>query len=247
MGNRIGWNGFDGFALKMIAIVSMTVDHSAASVLLLCIKTGKLSKEWITVYRAMRGMGRIAFPIFCFLLVEGYFHTRSKMKYLGRLFLFSLISELPFDLALKGQLFYREHQNVFFTLCIGMGVICILDELKKKVGEGIGYYMAAVAVIFAGMELSAFLRTDYKRFGVLMIVLLFYAYRQRMAAVVLELYVLILFFENELPALFALPLLMLYNGKRGHPVKYFFYLFYPVHLAILYVICCRMGLYASFL
>lgn len=222
----------------------MMLDHSAASVLLLMIKSGMLDvKTWAPVYEIMRGIGRIAFPIFCFLLAEGFRHTKNKAKYLGRLFLFALISELPFDLALRGTLVDMEHQNVFFTLFLGMGVLCILEALRERIQNDVIYYITSVIAVLFGMGISEFLHTDYHMFGVLIIVLFYVFYRTRVVACAMGLLVLISCFGNELPSLLAFPLLLLYNGRRGRGMKYFFYVFYPAHLLLLFAVGSCMGLY----
>ena len=97
--------GLDGFVLKSIAMVAMLIDHMGAVL--------------FPQYLGMRMIGRIAFPIYCFLLVEGAMHTSDIRKYELRLFLFALVSELPFDLAFQGTIDFN-HQNVFFTLLLGV-------------------------------------------------------------------------------------------------------------------------------
>lgn len=243
--------GFDGFSLKMIAVISMMIDHSAAGILRLLINSGRLDggtfgrEKWANVYYIMRDIGRIAFPIFCFLLVEGFCYTRNKAKYLVRLFLFALISEIPFDLGLHGQLIDLENQNVFFTLFLGMCALCGLGIIKEKIQNHFVYGLSAVFITLVFMEISELLHTDYHRFGVLVIVL-FYVFREyRPLACGMGLLVLILCFGRELPAVFAFPLLLFYNGRRGRGMKYFFYVFYPAHLTILYLVGSFLGLYGS--
>ena len=101
--------GISGYWLKLIAVISMLIDHTSAVIL-----------EQIPGLEApaffMRIIGRAAFPIYCFLLVEGFYHTRSRAKYAGRLFLFALISEVPFDLAFSRRMWDFSSNNVFFTL-----------------------------------------------------------------------------------------------------------------------------------
>ena len=126
--------GLNSSALKVIAVVTMLIDHIAADLLVkLLIQNGTwelidyngsrllniLSAEhmgMINTYQMMRNVGRIAFPIYCFVLVEGFMRTRSVKKYLERILLFAFISEIPFDLAFAGKAFHWCYQNVMFTL-----------------------------------------------------------------------------------------------------------------------------------
>ena len=100
--------GLSGSTLKLIAIVTMFIDHLGV------VAFETQISNYMVPYYIMRLIGRLAFPIFCFLLVEGFFHTRDVKKYALRLLVFAFISEIPFDLAFNRQLFYWRHQNVFF-------------------------------------------------------------------------------------------------------------------------------------
>ena len=127
--------GISGSTLKIIAIITMLIDHIGAGVLgrLLVVRGMNEAADlnaWIDAnstlvitYQMMRFVGRLAFPIFCFLLVEGFLHTRSAAKYAFRMLLFAVVSEIPFDLALKGAWYYPEKQNVYVTLLIGLLVL----------------------------------------------------------------------------------------------------------------------------
>ena len=113
--------GLSGSTLKLIAIVTMFIDHLGV------VAFETQISNYMVPYYIMRLIGRLAFPIFCFLLVEGFFHTRDVKKYALRLLVFAFISEIPFDLAFNRQMFYWRHQNVFFTLFIGLLVIALLE------------------------------------------------------------------------------------------------------------------------
>ena len=121
--------GISGSTLKLIAILSMLIDHAGATIIRTLWQSPVISSSvsqsrlWSEIYKISRSVGRIAFPIFCFLIVEGFLHTRNVWRYARRLFLFSLISEIPFDLALKGSWYFPEKQNVYFTLLIGLLVL----------------------------------------------------------------------------------------------------------------------------
>ena len=144
--------GLSGSTLKLVAIVSMFIDHFAAIILdryLISIGIMNLNQEnillpenrtMLIIYgidMIMRLIGRLGFPLFCFLLIEGYYHTRSKAKYGIRLAMFSLISEIPFDLGFKSQVLEFTYQNVFFTLFFGFMTVWGIDAFCTWVGKKI--------------------------------------------------------------------------------------------------------------
>lgn len=232
--------GISGSTLKLIAIVTMLIDHTAA-VILERIDTG-------FVYQLMRSIGRLAFPIFCFLLVEGFLHTRSVKKYALRLAAFALISDIPFDLALAGKPFDFRNQNVYFTLLIGLLVMMGLQYInvkavdKKSSFQKANIIFADFAVLSVGVVLAEFLKTDYAGFGVLTIAVMYWLRRERFLSMMVGCFTLTIMSINEFPAFLVLYPIWFYNGKRGLNLKYIFYAFYPVHLLILYLICCFMGI-----
>lgn len=179
--------GIPGSTIKMIAVVAMLIDHIAAAILTRMLLTGDyyevmtsgsmarvtewLSENWLLYYgtQFLRLVGRLGFPIFCFLLVEGFQRTRNVKKYALRLALFALLSEVPFDLAFSGTFFNAAYQNVYFTLFIGLLVLWAVDaigkrELPKAVGvigalAGIGlsvFYIGQVFLNFLVSFLSGF-------------------------------------------------------------------------------------------
>lgn len=220
-----------GSTLKIIAICAMAIDHFAASILFygILLPAAPLSPgtpvwTWYQIYQGMRFIGRIAFPIFCFLLVEGFLHTSNKRKYAFRLFLFSLISEIPFDLALFGSPIHWNDQNVFFTLLIGLLVIWGMEKADSFKNP----FPLYVIFITAGSLLAWLMKTDYDYKGVILIAILyFFRYHPGLRTLAGCLSLL-----WEPPACLAFLPLNLYNGKRGISLKYFFYLFYPVHLLV---------------
>lgn len=225
------FGGISGSTLKLIAVITMLIDHTGATVIRAVMRQPaiasdpELQKLWASIYRISRDIGRIAFPIFCFLIVEGFLHTRSPRKYAGRLFLFALISEIPFDIALKGEWFYPYSQNVYFTLLFGLLVLMALTYFRDKP-------WLSLPVMAAGMYAAYLLKTDYSYKGVFLIIILYLLRYTRLyqciggAAAV----------TWELPAPIAFIPVWLYNGKRGWNMKYFFYWFYPVHLMVLYLL-----------
>ncbi len=227
-----------GFHLKMIAIITMFIDHATKAILYNClIKKGVAPKYVIgtltstRLYNILRGIGRLAFPIFCFFLIEGFIHTRSRAKYLARLLLFGVISEIPFDLGLYESLWYPRHQNVMFELAMGLLLIWVWDALlqAEKIPEGFRLILqgAAAAVFLIAAQK---LHLDYGYKGLALILVLYLLRFDRVTQCTAGALVIGIW---EWPAVFAFPLLCLYNGKRGRRMKYFFYAAYPAHLALL--------------
>lgn len=248
----------DGSTLKLIAVITMLIDHLAAGVLLRYLQTDWTDTGY-ELYSLMRGIGRIAFPIFCFLLTEGFMHTKSRGRYALRMGVFALISEVPFDLLFRGRILETGYQNVFFTLLIGVCTMTVIDAIGQRqkghteqqaAGETPGrpgaagvpaaaFAAAQIAAAVCGMALAQALRTDYAARGV-MCMLVFYVFRKNRAAQIIAGSLAFVWWEP--PALLAFCPIALYNGKRGRNIKYFFYLFYPVHLLLLYLLCAALGL-----
>lgn len=205
--------GLNSFQLKCIAVITMIIDH-----------TGAILFPDNMVFRYI---GRIAFPIFCFLLVEGFFHTRDVRKYMLRLGIFAVISEIPYDLAFRDTVLEFEHQNVFFTLLIGV-IMMYAMELNRE-------WPVKIVELFLAMWAAAFLNTDYRFKGILLIALYYFLYQYKWtkhaAGVVWN---LIWNREIQMYGALASIFLIFYNGDKGASMKYFFYLFYPLHLLVLY-------------
>ena len=232
--NRQNTVSFSGNALKWIAMVTMFIDHSAVVLIENRFLGGQTAAmdyalalsqpgPWWKLDMVMRLIGRIAFPIFCFLLVEGFVHTRSVKDYAMRLAILACVSEIPFDLAIFGVPFYWDYQNVAFTLLIGLGA---MTAWKKFEGKAVLQVLLAAGFCLAAMIVDC----DYGAFGVFLIVLL-YALREnrRWQAIFGALSVL---WENSAPLAFIL--IYFYNGQRGKSHgKYLFYAFYPLHLLLL--------------
>lgn len=305
--------GMSAGKMKLIASVAMFIDHFAASVLLRLIRLKDTPlKAWLQAYTAnyegvleglevfyqiLRDIGRISFPIYCFFIVEGFFHTKSRGKYAFRLFMLALISDIPFDLALFGKINDFKHQNVYFTLLIGLGAIWGINALREKAAQfKIKEFLLLleVGIVYVSTVLAFFLKTDYSILGVLCIVIMYQIkvpYKEfaserllllsaglavwwqfknpasfllsfviTLLAIIMlgifllrfrSMYVLMVFGGilclcvtgvSELPAVFAMALMYWYNGKKGKNPKWFFYFFYPVHLAVLAAVCVTLGL-----
>ncbi len=231
------YKGLSGSTLKIIAMVTMLIDHIGAAVLARMVIAGNVGLY--DVYHVLRLIGRVAFPIFCFLLVEGFCYTRDAKKYAIRLCLFALLSEVPFDLAFASKVLEFEYQNVFFTLAIGLLTIMAYKKVEDSaIDNPMTKWFLQLAVAVAGGLTAELLRTDYGMLGVVVIVA-FYALRSnRFFQIVAG---CILFMENMTAWLAFVPV-WFYNGTRGLRVKWLFYVFYPAHLLILYGICHAMGL-----
>ena len=221
-----------GSTLKLIAILSMLIDHiavvfySEAAFLTVPLFTAFGSE--ITIYYIMRKIGRLALPIFCFLASEGFLHTRNFKKYAFSLLIFALISEIPFDLMVGGSLFYPAKQNIYFTLLLGVLAIYIFENVAHEFKKSV--FMIAIAL------LSIFLRVDYGINGTLLI-LLMYVLRKHAAAQTILSYPLL---SGGVFALAAFIPINMYNGQRGfiksNILKYGFYVFYPLHITVLVII-----------
>lgn len=227
--------GLSGSTLKLIAVGTMLLDHVGAVVVergvILSDPHRLMSAGWWQLDMLLRyGFGRVAFPIFCFLLVEGFEKTHDRRRYALRLGLFCLLSEIPFDLAFSGTPVDWPAQNVFFTLTIGFCTLWGVETVFCRPWSEGRRRVAACGILLAGMGLAELLHTDYSAFGVLFI-FLFYVManrpeRQRNL-------VLGLACAWEFTAPLALIPIHFYNGQRGWRLKYIFYCFYPVHLLLL--------------
>lgn len=256
-------SGISGSKLKLIAIITMFIDHFAAVYLDRVMSaenvyvnydnfSGMGALAW--TYLIMRLIGRVAFPIFIFLLIEGFCHTRNVWKYLGRLAGFALISEIPFDMAFNltddeifsGKLFEFTSQNVFFTLAIGLLAIILLDMVNRKIqGERMWTYVLKGILLFVIIlvfsALAEFLCTDYGFYGVLAICAAWLCKDNKRLLMIVVCVILTLSSTLELAAFLAILPVSFYNGTRGSSKKYSFYVFYPVHLLLLWGLCIFMG------
>lgn len=220
--------------LKIFAMITMLIDHLGATLVWEYMLTlqGDARQDWYTIYCVMRKIGRLAFPMYCFFIVEGLEHTHNVKKYIIRLLVFAFISEIPFDYAFKGEITF-EYQNVFFTLAIGLFCIWILKEVETRISENIKQMLTKTIVIAAGTCLGNLLNTDYGGFGVFIIAVLYLFRENRLLQSIAG----AVGFSWEVTAPLSFLLLYFYNGEKGRKInKYLFYGFYPVHLAILAVL-----------
>jgi hypothetical protein len=232
-------------ALKLIAVTTMLIDHLGYAL------APMMPEPLASLAPAMRLVGRLAMPLFCFLIAEGYFHTRSPRRYLMRLSLFALLSEIPYDLLFaRGPLEFSS-QNVFFTLALALAAIWLYDHFEAR-----GLSVASLLSLLTCAALCELLHTDYGAFGVLF-TFVFYRFRGQPAARVAAfltadaVFFLYSLFSRRYGlewslflacAAFALIPISLYNGEKGGAGRHdrlrqwFFYAFYPAHLLLLSVL-----------
>lgn len=251
--------GISGSTLKIIAIMTMLTDHVAAIILdrIMIVKgireLGNQENSFLQFIQEnpwlyygdfiMRLIGRLGFPLFCFLLIEGFHYTKNKKKYAGRMLLFCFASEIPFDLAFRGKFFDMSYQNVFFTLLIGLLVLMGFQYLEhKKEGQGIFGIFLQTVVLVAGVAAAELLQADYGAFGVMTIVVMHMFRKKKMVSAGAGCAVLTVMNLTEITSFFSLIPIGLYNGKRGWNLKYLFYVFYPLHILLLYIIAVLAGL-----
>lgn len=208
----------NSFYLKIIAMITMFLDHF--------IKCFFLTNELKYLYY----FGRISYPIYAFLLVEGYFHTKNLKKYYIRLFLLAIVSEIPYDYFFTLEFFNFEIQNVIWELLLGLIIVHLLDRFKKF----------TIPIIIVSFYLANFLNLDYYGYGILIILIFYYAKKMRNKIIFEAPLLLIISILSKITLewfnIFSLIPINLYNGKLGYTSKIYFiftYLFYPLHIILL--------------
>lgn len=208
------------------------------------------------LYDFMRILGRMAFPIYCFLLIEGFSHTRSVWKYARNLLLFALISEIPFDWALNFNHWELESNNVYWTLLIGLMMVLCLDWIDQRIRKndqppsGFLYFLGAMgyaSITLTSMLLAEYVfRSDYGSAGIAAIAALYFLRNHPLWGFSLAVMLLALMAGSiELYALFMVIPIYFYNGKRGAQntvIKYLFYGFYPIHMILIAAVCYGLSL-----
>ncbi len=231
--------GLRAAALRWIALACMLLDHLG--------RTIASGNDWMTI------LGRLAFPIFAFQIAEGYLHTHDYSKYRNRLLLFAAASEVPFDLMLFGIPFYPFHQNVMITLLLGLVCIHVIDQVQNGQTD---LWLGCTKL--AGLFLLGYLTfSDYGLLGILNVVVFFLvrnfpgAKLVQLAAMIaihafgfqskfflLEFLGLTLHIPIQSLAILSLIPIWLYNGEKGcdnQYLQYFSYIFYPLHMLVLYL------------
>lgn len=210
------------FDLKLIAIITMTIDH-----------IGAIIYNDIDIFRII---GRISFPLFAFLLVEGFKNSSNRLKYFLRLIIFAFITQPIYDYA-----FNSNTLNILFTFSLGFLLMMIIEFSKKiidKYNKGLESYLYKTVfyslfyILFS--ILAIFLNVDYTVLGITTI-FIFYLSPNILLSFILYFLSVVLLKTNDIQmySIISFFFLYLYNGKRGRNLKYFFYLYYPLHLLLL--------------
>ena len=225
------------FTLKIIAIICMLIDHVGY----ICQAGFGGNHPYIAIFDSMRCVGRIAFPLFVFLVATGCQHTHDIKKYIRSLFIFALISEIPFDIFVNGagsiqqynapRIYTFMSQNVFFTLLLGAIGVYFYQKISKTKFK----YLAFVPTLLL-LPVSEVMNTDYGYIGVLGIFLVYIAPNKYLKIAALALIPVLSRWGMPVDMMFGfigVVLVFFYNGKRGYNIKWLFYWFYPMHLSFL--------------
>lgn len=206
------------YQLKMIALISMLLDHVA--------------RIFLPHLYILKMVGRLAFVLYSFLLVEGFVHSKNLKRYFIRLLVFAVLSEIPFDLAFYGTWLEASHQNVFFSLTAGLLSLFVVSSKKLASDLKVLYVVGLVT-------LCNILRFDYYYLGVFQ-VLCFYAYRSSVVKKFLTVGILNVFYMFRISiqsvAVVGFLPIYVYNGKEGKKTGLLYYTYYPLHLLIYWVI-----------
>lgn len=209
-------SGMTTFLMKWIAVLTMITDH-----------VGRMFFPDVHIFNII---GRIAFPLFAFLLVEGFVHTGNLKKYMLRMLIFACISEIPYDLAMQETWLEFSRQNTIWTLTLGLMMLALCRKYQYSV-----WAVAGIAVVCCAA--AALLRFDYGAGGIVLILILYFLRDRQWLKYLAMLGLSVLWFGGtEIAAMISIIFMLAYNGKHGKNMKYMFYWFYPVHLAVLFFI-----------
>lgn len=226
--------------LKLIACVFMFIDHVGYGIIhnYLMAHSMDIAPDSYTklhdAYEVCKGIGRLAFPIFCFFIVEGFLHTRNVTKYAARLAVFAILSELPFDLGLYGTMLKPDHQNILVTFFMALIMLIIIRYLERNV-LGLSQtvlYLTLLCVVIVFADLAYILHTDYSWKCMLLVSVLYFARSNKALKLIMG--AAATCWEKYAPASFLL--LYFYDPDIRPKYKYAFYLFYPLHLLLIYLI-----------
>ena len=221
-----------GSMLKTLALFAMVTDHVAAAFLKnSSVILFSIGNHHMHLYNFMRMIGRIAFPIYSFLLVEGFMHTRNRKLYGYRLLAFALISEIPWNLLFGNSLFYAK-QNVFFTLLLGYLGLCQIEQFEKSKYED----MKSAGMLLLLLIVSIVGNADYGSAGFGFILMMYLLNNNLLLKAVTGICIL----PSKWKAGLAFIPIALYNGKRGfinnRKLALLYYAVYPLHLLLFWII-----------
>ena len=213
--------------LKILASIAMFGDHAVKA----------WSIRGMTYTLLAQVLGRIAFPIYAFFIAEGFFHTRNRRKYLLRIVLFAALSEVPFDLVFHRTAWFPRYQNTLWALALGLLLFVCLSHVESVRSLHVDVSWLLRLLLVAGFAVAAhFLHVDYHERGLLCMAVLYFLRNERPRSVPVLWSCLPLNlkgFSNPGSFLAAFPL-HFYNGEHGTAnLKYFFYLYYPLHLLLI--------------
>ncbi|WP_311480510.1 TraX family protein [uncultured Anaerococcus sp.] len=221
--------GINGAQLKYIAFASMFIDHfNKAIITPFLTGTGPM----VIITTIFDILGRIAFPIFAFMVVEGFFKTKSRWSYLRNLLIFAVISEIPYDMFQSAEFVNTWSQNILWGLALGLFTIMVIDRLKDYIKKRPLWIFVSLLIVALSSLGSMLISSDYEYYAIIIIYLYYLFYDKRLVASGLGYLVII----KEIYAILGFATVLLYNGEKGKQNKIFNYLFYPVHLLIFGII-----------
>ena len=251
----------NSFTLHILAMIFMLSDHL-----------------WIIFFPNqlwLYALGRLTFPIFAFMIVEGFFRTKNRKKYLIRIFIFAIISEIPFNLfsslaMRKVTMLFYPYNNVLWTFLIALCGLNLLEEIENfKNLDKVIRFLEKITISFISIMMAYLIKSDYLGYGVIT-VFIFYFFREKnyrniffqtISIIILNIFIMPdyefpfnffgkeIFIKVQIFAIFSLPIIWLYNGKQGiynNFIKYMFYFFYPLHLLLIVAIYLYYGKSSSF-
>lgn len=221
--------GINGAQLKYIAFASMFIDHfNKAIITPFLTGTGPM----VIITTIFDILGRIAFPIFAFMVVEGFFKTKSRWSYLRNLLIFAVISEIPYDMFQSAEFINTWSQNILWGLALGLFTIMVIDKLKEKIKQIPLWIIVSILIVALSSLGSMLISSDYEYYAIIIIYLYYLFYDKKLLASGLSYLVII----KEIYAILGFATVLFYNGEKGKQNKIFNYLFYPVHLLIFGII-----------
>lgn len=212
--------------LKYLAFISMLIDH-VNNGLITPLLDGR--GPLLVISNIFSILGRIAFPIFIFFIVEGYFKTKNRLKYLIRLLIFGIISEVPFDMFTSKVYYNPNWNNMIFTLALCLLTVWLVDYLKGKIINKIFWYLLSFVLVIGFSFLAMALSLDYD-YHAIVLAYIFYIFYDRLILGAVLGYLSII---KEVYSFLGFGLVTLYNGKEGNQYRWLNYAFYPAHLLVL--------------